>query len=82
MEDKPASEMNKQELIDALTAKGVVFDKLSTVKVLRDLLAKNPLDDVKADKPTPKFLKHKVNGRVYEATEALLNNPLLEPVDG
>jgi len=79
--------MNKQELIEALTAKGVSFDKSAKVDELRNLLDAHSIDleiaDVDAFTPKlkAKYVKNTTNGRVFEATEELLKLPEMIAID-
>ena len=73
--------MTKQELIDALTAAGVPFEKTQKVDELRALLDKvnggaTAISSV--DDNAVKYIRNKDNGRVFVATSTLLKLPEME----
>jgi hypothetical protein len=75
--------MNKQELIEALTAKGIAFDKTQKVDELRLLLetAGGLTQEASDNAVQAKYVKNKENGRVFEATPDLLKMPEMVVID-
>lgn len=76
---KTADQMTKQEIIDELTVLGLSVDKTAKVDVLRaQLMAANNSDTVVSSVPTvgigsgSRYIKHPINGRVFEVTDDLL----------
>jgi hypothetical protein len=73
--------MTKQELIDALTAAGVPFEKTQKVDELRALLDKvngGATATSAVDDNAVKYIRNKDNGRVFVATPTLLKLPEME----